>query len=487
MSDPKIYTPADVQTALKERLQKFEIQLKELHARELRKDEHMEPGVHEAAGAPGGQHVEPGGHENAVMPMPQSPAEQPVGSSHGIPAGQLSDLCPMCGQPDMPGQCTCLNGGGHEAMDPGIIDPAAHGVPATPLALNETQGYGPGAGPLAQSECEHGSECKGCVKKGYDFIDVKGKLGTKGNHPDAKLPGEKSKKIKSQDDNKVKANGKGLAKAGPPMAKPPSGGPAGAVAPPPAAKAAAPKVAGPAGGPKVMGKGEDKPRAVQEKPKPPVKLHVQPDSERKSEMELGKAAMPMAGAAAKMAGLHAAVDSFKASAGAAAAGGPAKPMPSAAAHAGRAAAFGAAAAGDFQPKGPINSGLELASKPKPAAPGRLVAKNELSKSMGVCLFCGNGEHGGSCGLAKNIQTSLAKVASPLFTAPPKVKPAAQGLGHVSNDAQEKTTVNGPAGAPTKATPIRAAAQAPTKMAAPNRLIAKGEIKPKKKPLPPKGK
>ncbi len=478
----KVYTPADIQTALKERLKKFEIQLKDLSARELRKDEHMEPGIHEA-GQPGAeQHIEPGGHENAVMPMPQSPAEQPVGSSHGIPQGQLQDLCPMCGQPDMPGQCTCLNGGGNEGLDPGIIDAGAAGVPSTPLNLSEDE--------LALSECEHGKDCKSCgLKKDADFINIDGKKETKGIHPDAKLPPgddqvlpnkKKSKKVESQDDNEVKENSQGLAKAGPPMAKPPSGGPAGAVAPAPVAAAKAPKVAGPAGGPK----------------------------------GLGKAALNMAGAA-KMAGVHAAVDSFKA---AGKGGAPAvKPMPTAGAHADRAATFGSAMAGDYQPKGPVSSGLELAGKPKMAAPGRLVGKaeeapnrekifgdkykkdkavadtkqtqdnhnkeaqavrngtsgkpwlkkaaDELSKSLGACLHCGNEEHAGVCGLAKNIKSSLIKVASPLFTAPPKVKPAAAGLGHVSNEAQEKTVQ-------AKTTADRGIA--PTKMADPKRLAVKSE-------------
>ena len=45
MSNEKVYTPADVQAALKERLVKFETQLRDLHVRELRKDLPSGPGA----------------------------------------------------------------------------------------------------------------------------------------------------------------------------------------------------------------------------------------------------------------------------------------------------------------------------------------------------------------------------------------------------------------------------------------------------------
>lgn len=374
MSDAKVYTPADIQTALKERLVKFEQQLKDLHARELRKDEHQEPGIHEADQGQSG-HMEPGGHENAVLPMPQSPSEQPVGSSSGIPPGQLQDLCPMCGKPDQPGQCVCLNGGGHEGLDH-ILD-AAQGVPATPLHLSEAV-FGKQVKKSEDLCKEHSAKmCKACMSKATDFVDVDGKLKSKGIEASAELPPgddqvlpqkKKSKEASSPDDNDPKKNP--LGKAGPPMAKPPSGGPAGAVAPPPAAKAAAPKVGGPAGGPKAVGKAEEKSKKPV-KPKPVVMV-AQPDAERKS---------------------------------------------------------------------------------------------ELSKSMGACLFCGNREHEGRCGLAKNIQVSLAKAVSAITQPIPKLKAKAAGMHTVGN------TVTGSAPKPgsedkTKATPGRAAAVAPTQIAKP---------------------
>lgn len=52
-------------------------------------------------------------------------------------------------------------------------------------------------------------------------------------------------------------------------------------------------------------------------------------------------------------------------------------LPGAAAQAGRAAGFGAAMAGEFQPKGPISSGLELATPAKPASPAGMRASGSL--------------------------------------------------------------------------------------------------------------
>ncbi len=477
MSDPKSYTPADVQLALKERLKKFETQLQDLHARELKKDEHMEPGIHEAnmgqqphlEGGPG-----PGGHEMAAMPMPQSQPEQPVGSSSDIPPGQLQDLCPMCGQPDMPGQCTCLNGGGHEAMDPGLSQ-LANSVPATPMALSEDS-----MEPMAMSEklCKlhKAALCNTCMSKATDFINIDGKKKTKGIHPDAKLPPgddqvlpqkSKSKEVSSADDNDPKKNGLGkaadpMSKVGPPMAKPPGGGTGLAPKAPAVAKPVVPKVGAPGAAPKAPG--------------------------------LGKAAMPMDHKA--MAQSHANIIGSLHAKGPGAGAAP-KAMPSPTQHANRAASFGAAAAGDFQPKGPVHSGLELAPK-KLAAPGRLIGKgeasasvpeqhkakikaqdakmpkqmkdvmspvkikvqpdaerkSELSKSMGACLFCGNGEHAGDCGLAKNIHSSMLKALGAvsgreITIAPPKLKPAAAGMGHVGGGGAEKTMATN-VGEPTKA-------------------------------------
>ena len=62
-------------------------------------------------------------------------------------------------------------------------------------------------------------------------------------------------------------------------------------------------------------------------------------------------------------------------------------LPGASAQAGRAAGFGAAMAGEFQPKGPISSGLELATPAKPASPAGMRASGSLGlaspKAAGV--------------------------------------------------------------------------------------------------------
>ncbi len=126
---------------------------------------------------------------------------------------------------------------------------------------------------------------------------------------------------------------------------------------------------------------------------------------------MGKAALPA------QAQQHMAIAGSKAATPGAGAA-PAK-MPSQGQQAGRAAGFGAALAGAFQPKGPINSGLELAPK-KPAglsAPGAgaqrsalgsgPVAKPGFGKSepspdtlkkadLGNCPFCQHPEHVGDC-------------------------------------------------------------------------------------------
>lgn len=397
MSDEKFYTPDDVKQALQTRLVKFEAQLRDLHVRELRKDSHMEPGVHEA-GQPGAeQHIEPGGHENAEMPMPQSPPEQPVGSSHGIPQGQLQDLCPMCGQPDMPGQCTCLNGGGNEGLmppGPGLgtgddMNPTQLGQqPALPQAQPQPTTTGLALSedgvPMAMSEkpkwekpwekkCSaHGTaKCGQCgsMKKGADFIDKNGKPKMVGNHPDAVLPDDKApKKIKSIDQPKVKKNGKGLSKDSELDKAYIS----------PSTKHGISKPAGPV--------------------PPPKPVSAADHAADKKAAGLGKVSVPMAKPPGGGTGLA--------------------------------------------PKPPA---MAKPVVPKIGAPGAApkMGKRELSKSMGVCLFCGNGEHPGMCGLAKNIQTSLAKVAPPLIGVSgrhilqpqPQIKAAAAGLGHVATSPE----------------------------------------------------
>lgn len=535
----------------------------------LGKAGHMEPGVHENAtpGAPA--HAEPGGHEQMSMPMPDNMPTSPVGSSAGIPPGDLTapaqdmpvgpagdpqgdlqgaqrtqgDLgsCPLCGQPDMPGSCTCLatQHGQPLALSeemvkdeedavPGPSCPMCHGpgqmlgslgnkehfmcrncgvgfhreaqpepAPQGQPILKGEPSRGSAAGPgyhrspshtdadasaehytwlkdqgyheaaakqAAQHKEKHGKElgknalmgygadsaapgpsmtmseptakaemCKNCGKshemekcgdglqvkpgkqmgKADDYVDNAGKLKTVGVADKAKLPpkgadnagpgldgdaskemsaggsgGDPKKMVKEEcaPEKKRKlvvqtvgtvaptmgAPLAAAAKAEPPMAKPPSGKNPGTAVP--VAKPKAPKVGGAPGAP--------------------------------AGAPMGKAALP---AQAKQ---HSLVDSSRAGA-ASAVPAPKTAMPNAAQHADRAQAFHSAAAGAFQPSGPVSSGLELAPK-KPAgmsappagqrAPAAGIKKPGFGKSetalkkadLGNCALCSKPEHTGAC-------------------------------------------------------------------------------------------
>lgn len=133
-----------------------------------------------------------------------------------------------------------------------------------------------------------------------------------------------------------------MAMAEPPMAKPPSG--------------------------KNMGTG-----VPTSAPKPPAMMKgVRSPGEEALIAKAGLPATPKA-----QAQQHGLMAGSKAAAAAPAAGvspvHPGAPMPSPAQHAQRAAGHQAALAGEFQPKGPVSSGLELARPPKVAAPAGLKA------------------------------------------------------------------------------------------------------------------
>lgn len=183
-----------------------------------------------------------------------------------------------------------------------------------------------------------------------------------------KLPGSKLKK-----------------NAAPPMAKPPSGKNMGTAVPTSAPKAPAMKPPAMKAEDLNMEKGVDKMVVHGDKPKAPIAgadftASKQGDKAiyEAKKPELAKAGLPAA-PKAQMA-QHANIMGSKAAApGAAPAGG--VKLPGAHLQAQRASGFQAAAAGAFQPKGPINSGLELAPKagaapklpgaggpPKPASP-----------------------------------------------------------------------------------------------------------------------
>jgi len=434
----KRYSLSDLSKAIAERLHKAEAEFKALAGQELllRKDEHMEPGVHEAPAAGVASHQEPGGHEKFDMGMPDSLPDSPVGSATGLPPGQLQDpasqagptqvdpqgdmagveRCITCGQQDLPGSCTCL---------------------AQPLAMSEKTKEASAVRNASSGKPWLKAElCKGCGKshtekacamaKEEDFVNVDGKKSTKGVAAKAKLP-------KTDDD------------LGPGMSGP----------------ASKEMSAGGSGGEIKKGKlGKADPLATA-KPKPPVKkpkpvvMEASPDAERKAEASasasasmvkaalppmakppgggikaaaptakvgapkvagvpsappLGKAALPAAGAQMAQ---HAQVAGSKAAAQGAAAPKAAAPtpMPTPSQHAGRAAEHQAAMGGAFQPKGPVVSGLELAPK-KPAGMAAPAAKPGMGKTsaapyahilgksegrdLGQCLLCGKTEHGGSC-------------------------------------------------------------------------------------------
>ncbi len=525
----KLFTPNDVKKALAERLAKFELQLKDLHTRELRKDVHVEPSQHEADhGQPShleGPGVE-GGHEDYAMNTPQHPPEQPVSSSHGIPAGQLTDLCPLCGQQDNPanGSCGCLNAGngtgaeqafsGNPSLNPTQPDPVA-GLDQA-LALSEKKMV---MEPLCKPHSK--SMCKMCkkeepVSKTDDYIDSKGNKKTVGINDKANLPGDKKSKEMSPagSGGEVKKNalaknaqmGYGPGAAKPPMA-PPVAPPApgmnkayvsptmthGVSKPKPAAMQAAPKPVSDAdheadkkaagiktkkAAPEMEkayvsptmthGTSKPKPAGTMVAPKPVSDADHAADL-KAAGMKAKKAEPPMAKppsgknmgttvpsakpqtpkvgagmqkpagmlgkAAIPMAQMHGMADAHKEAK--AIVHGMLNPKakltnPN---DMGRADSYASAQQGGFSPKGPVHSGLEL-DRPK-----KLGKSEELSKSLGVCLMCGNMEHADSCGLPNNLkkavqskfQSKTSGVAiSPITQGVPARKPAGAAYGHVSD-------------------------------------------------------
>lgn len=438
---------------------------------------HEEPGMHEAEEPGVDPHMEPGGHEKFAMSPPASPeaaTAAPVHGGIGVPPGQLDNPgtpgadpgmdpmssmimgegpCPLCQQPEQ--NCKCL-----DAM-----------ILGKSLAKNASMGYGGGAGAgaaapaaagssLAMSEmCKHCNKSHGIEKCSDGLMPHPGKDPVKkgeanpGANDDpskkqptppvdgAKLPPEAGgKKVKSQDGKKPKENG--LGKADVPQAKPPSGKVPGGTSNPPMASTSS----------KQTLKGEE--------PEPPSREKMWGDKAR-AEQQTAKDKEIQAnhsqmvhdirnhGAAAggngrpwvrkdealdkavlnPQAQQHMQMDSSKAAAPktpAAAAGG--APQLTHPAEMGRANAHAAALAGEFQPKGAISSGLELAPKglsmPPPGVrqqPGAAPKLGLLPKPMGIqptvppkgvhpndggfgslfgksekCALCHKAEHVGEC-------------------------------------------------------------------------------------------
>lgn len=189
--DAKVFSGQDLAKAVKERLLKFEAQLKDLQARELRKDEHMEPGVHEADVAGEPSHKEPGNHEKFSMDMPQKPPESPVGSSVGLASPSSSDNCPTCGQLDQPGACTCLDQILSAAKSD---DVATDSAGAGSMALSKKKEVAVNEKLRKLCKLCKKADCAGkCIAKSVDYIDESGKKVTKGVV--GKLPGDEKIKV----------------------------------------------------------------------------------------------------------------------------------------------------------------------------------------------------------------------------------------------------------------------------------------------------
>ena len=173
----------ELRAALLERLRKAEADLLALHKAEGKDDKtpkhEYKPGegTGHFGGAPGSPVVcrtcgYTKGHElhksapqpgqNPSLPNPVAPdvnanPDSPVGAGNQVPTGQLGPEgqaemetgggnCPLCGQPDLPGKCMCLQGG-----QPPPIQPVA---PPQPTPNLQPQGQ---SGPLMQSEKDVGN------------------------------------------------------------------------------------------------------------------------------------------------------------------------------------------------------------------------------------------------------------------------------------------------------------------------------------------
>mgnify|MGYP001607814051 CR=1 FL=1 len=380
---------------------------RENFAKSIMGSAHFEPGVHEPPQVGVPEHLEPGQDEQVQMDAPPAPgvaAPSPTQGGIGIPPAELqasqhsADLgsgpCPLCGQPDQPGSCRCLDNmilGKSDGVGPGMMaGPAGNaGDPATaPMALSEemckncSKMHKAGECGMTKDELNPGENGNPSKQQPTPWVASK-------NQP----PDKGGKKVKSGDDNEVE-KGK-LDKAAVPEAKPPSGKVPGQGAAPMASNISKPVVAPKAATPKSPGAA------------PVVK-----------EEALGKAVLP---AAAKQ---HMAVDASRGAAGAANPSTSAVMAPGSAktlthpdnlsVAAGHAAALG----GAFQPQGPISSRHSLAPKagpkktgvhgpalkpqpvqmrqPAPAAVAPAVAKTSPFGKSERCAFCNKAEHPGDC-------------------------------------------------------------------------------------------
>jgi hypothetical protein len=345
-------------------------------------DAHFEPGKHEAyqAGAP--EHLEPGGHERFELNDPAHPEGQdPVGSGTGVPAGQLGDgdACALCHMPDRPGSCLCLQKAERSPFDGEQLRELERkygGKSAKQIARAAgrkvekgvkigTTGSGEG-GALALAEADDSPKSN----PGHNGDKTK-------KQPDKPVTGavlapEKTKKI-AQPGSGGEPKKNPLGKADVPMAKPPSGKVPGQGKPP---------MSNPASKPGITNKGElDKAslNPATAAPKKMMQQHMMSDASR-------AAAKPPAPAGG---------------------GVQTKPPLTKPGDMSRANAYGAAAAGEFQPKGPVTSGLELQAPPRsmrgPPAPAVPAVPRAAASPLKAgflkserCALCRGPEHAGAC-------------------------------------------------------------------------------------------
>jgi hypothetical protein len=328
VADEKTYTPDEANQILlkatREKVEAFEKEIKALRDRELKKAlipshkhnqatqsssgiEDVPPGKSNPKG------IDKGMEKNAQMGYGPSAVNQMAtggGAGMSLAEKKAEALCKKCGK--------------------------GHGE------LEKCGDIMPGKVEKADLHSEKGKRTDNHTVAGSKLPDdAKSKQVNEGTSKDPgsggiKLPGSNLKK-NIQGGPQIMGNmlSPGLKKANPPMAAPPSGKNMGTAVPTSAPKAPAMKA-------------EKKPEVVVTREQTVYKDGLE------------KAALPTAPKA--QAQQHAVIAGSKAAAGAGPAAAPAPKLPGAADQAARASGFQAAAAGAFQPKGPISSGLDLAPK-----------------------------------------------------------------------------------------------------------------------------
>lgn len=242
MAEKTHYTIPEFKQALaktiRDRVDAHALELRELAKRELSKSAqlgggHMEPGVHEAEQPGVAAHMEPGGHEQFSMSGPQPEHTGAVGSSAGLSA--MGDTCPLCSKPDMPGQCMCLSA--HQAppvmkseadlkkyIPAGYRYPPAPKIQPKPAAAETKPPEVKKDEPVGTAPMELSENCSKCGKPQHEKTECGPEMVKSVPDPTVKgavLPDDKKpKELKAPGSGDVTAP---VAKSDVPMAKPPSG------------------------------------------------------------------------------------------------------------------------------------------------------------------------------------------------------------------------------------------------------------------------